>query len=227
MIGLSSGSWGQVFANHPQVETLDIVEINPGYLQLIPQYPVVRSLLQNPKVHIYVDDGRRWLIAHPDAHYDAIICNSTYFWRDHSTGLLSVEFFTIARSHMNPGGIYYFNTTESAEAIATALHVFRYGLRVINFVVVSDLPLEIATGRWLDTLRQYQIDNRYLFDPGDPLAQHTLTEYAQFANSINLPPVQFGLERSDSLRAHYGRERLITDNNMGREWELEVPIPWH
>ena len=227
MIGLSSGSWGQVFANHPQVETLDIVEINPGYLQLIPQYPVVRSLLQNPKVHIYVDDGRRWLIAHPDAHYDAIICNSTYFWRDHSTGLLSVEFFTMARGHMNPGGIYYFNTTESAEAIATALHVFRYGLRVINFVVVSDSPLEIATARWLDTLRQYQIDNRYLFDPGDALAQHTLTEYAQFANSINLPPVQFGLERSDSLRAHYGRERLITDNNMGREWELEVPIPWH
>jgi hypothetical protein len=94
----------------------------------------------------------------------------------------------------------------------------------MNFVVVSDSPLEIATGRWLDTLRQYQIDNRYLFDPADSLAQHTLAEYAQFANSINLPPVQFGLERSDSLRAHYGGERLITDNNMGREWELEVPI---
>lgn len=227
MIGLSSGSWGQVFANHPQVETLDIVEINPGYLQLIPKYPVVSSLLQNPKVHIYVDDGRRWLIAHPDAHYDAIICNSTYFWRDHSTGLLSVEFFKMARNHMNPGAIYYFNTTESAEAIATALHVFRYGLRVINFLVVSDSPLEVASGRWIDTLRQYKIDNRYLFDPTDPLAQHTLAEYAQFANSINLRPVQFGLEASDSLREHYGRERLITDNNMGREWELEVPIPWH
>ena len=227
MIGLSSGSWGQVFANHPQVESLDVVEINPGYLQLIPQYPVVRSLLQNPKVHIYVDDGRRWLVAHPEAHYDAIICNSTYFWRDHSTGLLSVEFFKMARTHMNPGGIYYFNTTESAEAIATALHVFRYGLRVVNFLVVSDSPIEVATSRWIDTLRQYKIDNRYLFDPADPLAQHTLAEYAQFANSINLPPAQFGLEGSDSLRAHYGRERLITDNNMGREWELEVPIPWH
>jgi spermidine synthase len=227
MIGLSSGSWGQVFANHPQVESLDVVEINPGYLQLIPQYPVVRSLLQNPKVHIYVDDGRRWLIAHPEAHYDAIICNSTYFWRDHSTGLLSVEFFKMARTHLNPGGIYYFNTTESAEAISTALHVFPYGLRVVNFLVVSDSPLQIATSRWIDTLRQYKIDNRHLFDPADPVAQHTLAEYFQFANSINLPPVQFGLESTDSLRAHYSRERLITDNNMGREWELEVPIPWH
>jgi spermidine synthase len=227
MIGLASGSWGQVFANHPQVESLDVVEINPGYLQLLPQYAVVRSFLQNPKVHIYIDDGRRWLIAHPEARYDVIISNNTYFWRDHGSGLLSVEYFTMARTHLNPGGLYYFNTTESADAIATALHVFRYGIRVINFMAVSDSPLGIATSRWIDMLRQYKIDNSYLFDPADPVAQHTLAEYFQFANSINLPPVQFGLEGTDSLRAHYGRERLITDNNMGREWELEVPIPWH
>jgi spermidine synthase len=227
MIGLASGSWGQVFANHPQVESLDVVEINPGYLQLIPQYPVVSSFLQNPKVHIYIDDGRRWLIAHPQAHYDVIISNNTYFWRDHGSGLLSVEYFTMARMHLNPGGVYYFNTTESADAIATALHAFRYGIRVINFMAVSDSPLEVATSRWIETLREYKIDNKYLFDPADPVAQHTLAAYYQFANSINLPPAQFGLEGSNSLRAHYGRERLITDNNMGREWELEVPIPWH
>jgi len=227
MIGLASGSWGQVFANHPQAESLDVVEINPGYLQLIPQYAVVRSLLQNPKVHIYIDDGRRWLVAHPEARYDAIICNSTYFWRDHSTGLLSVEFFEIVHKHLNPGGIYYFNTTDSAEAIATAMHVFPYGLRVINFLAVSDSPIPIDTLRWIEMLRQYRIDNHYVFDPADPAAQQTLAEYVRFANSVNLPPTQVGLEGSDSLRRQYGRERLITDNNMGREWEMEVPIPWH
>jgi spermidine synthase len=227
MIGLASGSWGQVFANHPQLESLDVVEINPGYLQLIPQYPVVRSLLQNPKVHIYIDDGRRWLVAHPDAHYDAIVCNSTYFWRDHSTGLLSVEFLKLVRSHLNAGGIYYFNTTESAEAISTALHVFPYGLRVVNFMLVSDSPVQLDASRWIDILRQYKIDNRYLFDPSNVLAQHTLAEYLQFANSVNLPPEQLGLESDASLRANYGRERVITDNNMGREWELLAPIPWH
>jgi hypothetical protein len=227
MIGLSSGSWGQVFANHPQVESLDVVEINPGYLQLIPQYPVVRSFLQNPKVHIYIDDGRRWLIAHPDTRYDAIICNSTYFWRDHSTGLLSVEFFELARKHMNSGAVYYFNTTESAEAIATALHVFPYGLRVVNFLAVSDSPIQVDEFRWIDVLRQYKIDGRTLFEPADPKAQQTLAEYVRFANSINVRPAQLGLEGSDSLRKKYGRERLITDNNMGREWELDVPIPWH
>src|ERR1700686_1131638 len=154
MIGLSSGSWGQIFANHHPVESLDVVEINPGYLQLIPEYPVVRSLLQNPKVHIFVDDGRRWLSAHPDARYDAIICNSTFFWRNHSSGLLSVEFFKMARTHLNPGGIYYFNTTESAEAIATGLQVFPYGLRIFNFLAVSASPIEVAPTRWLGTPRE-------------------------------------------------------------------------
>jgi spermidine synthase len=49
MIGLSSGSWAQIFVNHPRLESMDIVEINPGYLDLIPRYPVVSSLLTNPR----------------------------------------------------------------------------------------------------------------------------------------------------------------------------------
>ena len=226
MIGLSSGSWGQVFANHPQVESLDVVEINPGYLQLIPQYPVVSSLLQNPKVHIYIDDGRRWLMAHPEARYDAIISNSTYFWRDHASGLTSVEFFELAHKHLNPGGVFYFNTTESAENIATAMHVLPYGLRVVNFLAVSDSPIQVDTPHWIEILRQYRIDGKLLFDSNDALAQQTLREYVRFAASINARPTQLGLESGDSLRRNYGRERLVTDNNMGREWELDVPIPW-
>ena len=46
---------------------------------------------------IYVDDGRRWLLAHPSVRYDAIVANTTFNWRDHSTGLLSVEFLTLSQ----------------------------------------------------------------------------------------------------------------------------------
>ena len=45
MIGLSSGSWAAVVAAHPSLERLTIVEINPGYLKLIPKYPDVAGLL--------------------------------------------------------------------------------------------------------------------------------------------------------------------------------------
>jgi spermidine synthase len=226
VIGLASGSWAQVLVNHPEAESMDIVEINPGYLELIPQYPVVRSLLTNPKVHVYVDDGRRWLIAHPQERYDLIVTNATYHWRDHASTLLSVEYLRQIRPHLNPGGIYYFNTTESYETIATALNVFPYGLRIFNFLAVSDSPILFNADLWFSVLRRYQIDGRTLFDPVDPAAQRVLTHYALLPQSLNQPPTFLGLETSDSLRARMGPLRLITDDNMGLEWAPHVDFSW-
>ncbi|HTB93982.1 MAG TPA: hypothetical protein VK728_14210 [Candidatus Sulfotelmatobacter sp.] len=226
MIGLASGSWGQIFANDPRVSRFDVVEINPGYLQLIPQYPMVRSLLQNPKTHLYVDDGRRWLYAHPDEKYDLIVANSTYHWRDHSTTLLSREFFQLIRGHLNPGGVYYFNTTESDETIATALSVFPYGMRIVNFLAVSDSPLSLSRETWLQNLAAFRIDGTEIFKPETREGQTLLAAYGAFADTIHEPPRFFGLESGTSLRARLGKQRIITDDNMGREWEPVVEIPW-
>src|SRR5271154_5185443 len=148
MIGLSSGSWAQVLVNHPQVESLDIVEINPGYLGLIPQYPVVASLMRNSRVHIYVDDGRRWLRAHPGEKYDVILMNTSFYWRDHSSVLLSTDFLEVVRTHLNKGGVFYYNTTGSEEAVNTGLHAFPYGLRVFNALAGSDRPNVLDENRW-------------------------------------------------------------------------------
>jgi predicted membrane-bound spermidine synthase len=227
VIGLASGSWGQILANHPQLETLDAVEINPGYLQLIPQYSMVQSFLQNSKVHVYADDGRRWLLAHPQERYDAIVTNTSYNWRDHSSVLLSADFFQLARKHLNPGGVYYFNTTESDETIATALHVFPYGLRVINFLAVSDSPMTIDKDRWISILRRYSIDGKTMFDPLDPAAQKMLAGYMALADTLKEPPRFLGLESSDSLRMRTAKRLVITDDNMGLEWSSSFTVPWH
>jgi predicted membrane-bound spermidine synthase len=227
VIGLATASWAQILANHPQLESLDAVEINPGYLQLIPQYPVVSSFPQNPKVRIYLDDGRRWLLAHPEAQYDAIVVNTTFNWRDHSSGLLSVEFLELIRAHLNSGGIYYFNSTESDESIATALRVFPYGLRVINLLAVSDSPISVDRDRWLAVLREYKIDRKAVFEPSSPAAEKVLASYMALAGTLNAPPTFFGIESSDSLRKRLGRLRIITDDNMGQEWSRNIQIPWH
>jgi spermidine synthase len=226
VIGLGSGSWAQVLINHPEALHMDMVEINPGYLQLIQQYPVVSSLLTNRKGQVFVDDGRRWLVAHPKEKYDLIVANTTYHWRDHASSLLSIEYLKLIRTHLNSGGIYYFNTTESDECLATALSVFPYGLRVINFLAVSDSPIRFDTNLWFSTLNRYRIDDRSVFNPLDPVAQKTLIEYHEFAETLNQPPTFFGLENSDSIRNRLGKKRLITDDNMGGEWEPQVVIPW-
>jgi spermidine synthase len=226
VIGLASGSWGQILANHPQVERLDAVEINPGYLQLIASHPVVASFVRSPIVHIFVDDGRRWLLAHPGERYDAIVANTTFNWRDHSSGLLSVEFLRLIRAHLNPRGVYYFNTTESDETIVTALHVFPYGLRVINFVAVGDSPIAIDKERWLENLRRYKIDGKPIFDPLNPAAQQVVMAYMALADTFNAPARFLGMESSDSLRARLGQHPIITDDNMGNEWQSGFAVPW-
>src|ERR1700722_12217137 len=103
IIGLASGSWAQILVNHPKVEDAEIVEINPGYLPLIQQRPVLSSLLHNPKVHIDIDDGRRWLVSHPDSKFDLVLMNTTFNWRANTTNLLSAEFLNLLRQHLNPG----------------------------------------------------------------------------------------------------------------------------
>jgi spermidine synthase len=218
VIGLSSGSWAQILIHHPQAESMDIVEINPGYLKLIAQYPMVESLLRNPKVHIYVDDGRRWLLAHSEARYDAIVQNTSFYWRDHSSDLLSVDYLKIVREHLLPGGIYFYNTTGSDEVVATGLHVFPYGLRVINFLVVSDSPLQYNRDRMMTMLREYRIDGKLMFDPANPKSEGTLASYAKFVDTIAEPPNEVGMETSESLNVRLRPRLIITDDNMGWEW---------
>jgi spermidine synthase len=218
MIGLSSGSWAQVLVNHPQVESLDIIEINPGYVALIPQYPVVASLLQNPRAHIYVDDGRRWLRAHPSEKYDAILMNTSFYWRDHSSVLLSADFLELVRRHLNKGGVFYYNTTGSEDVINTGLHVFPYGLRVYNALAVSDSPIILDEDRWMQKLRQYKIDGRPVFDPLEPRSAQTLADYAALVRNVDTSTKTESIETSKSMNPRLANRMIITDDNMGLEW---------
>jgi spermidine synthase len=218
MIGLSSGSWAQVIANHPQVEHLTIVEINPGYLQLIPHSPDVASLLQNSKVHIDIDDGRRWLLRNPERKFDAIVMNTSYHWRSHSSNLLSVEFLQLIRRHLNPGGVHFYNTTESKEAQLTGVSVFPFGLRLANFMAVSDTPLQLDAQRWFEVLQRYQIDGKPVFDLSQEQHRRRLLEVMAMTKTMNRDVPGFTLESAEHIRASAAGARLITDDNMGTEW---------
>jgi spermidine synthase len=218
MIGLASGSWAQIIANHPQLEELVIVEINPGYLRLIPQYPEVSSLLKNTKVKIAIDDGRRWLLRNPNEKFDAVVMNTTFSWRAHASDLLSTDFLQIVRQHLNPGGVLYYNATGSGAAFLTGATVFPYGLRVLNCLAVSDSPIKVDKERWRAILVQYTIDGRPVLDLSVPADQTRLEEVLHLAD-INIPSTQFyAMEYADSLRERYRGNRLITDDNMGNEW---------
>lgn len=216
MIGLSSGSWAQVVANNTNVEDVTIVEINPGYLPLIEAHSEVRSLLSNPKVHIVTDDGRRWLVAHPERHFDFILMNTSFNWRANMTNLLSREFLKLARAHLNPGGVAFYNTTWSEDVMVTGATEFPYSLRLFNFMAVSDSPLTLDKERLRATLTSYRIDGRPVFDLTDAKQRAWLEEVLQMADGLDQP--KGWLESGTSLKRRFPNARLITDDNMGTEW---------
>ena len=222
MIGLSSGSWAQVIANLPGVESLDIVEINPGYEQIIAVHPTVASLLSNPKVHIYTDDGRRWLLRHPESRFDFIVQNTTWNWRAHITDLESVDYLEIVKRHLLPGALFYFNTTESDDVQRTAALTFPYALRVYNFMAVSESPFVWDDARWQATLRGTIIDGKPAFDlataPGKAAYEESLARGR--ANATTAP-----FESRSSLLARTAAAGVVTDDNMLPEWREVLRFP--
>jgi spermidine synthase len=211
MLGLSSGSWAQVVANYPEVEDLTIVEINPSYLELIPQYPAVASLLRNPKVRIVIDDGRRWLLENPQRRFDLVVMNTTFHWRSHNSNLLSTDFLRIMRPHLEPGGVLYYNTTGSPEVMLTGATVYPYALRILNFMAVSDQPLQFHTHALRDALLAWRIDGQPVIDPSRDEDRRKLEDMLAW-------PGTSAIEYGPSIRLRTRGARIITDDNMGTEW---------
>ena len=220
MIGLSSGSWAQVIANNPDVASLTVIEINPGYLALIEKEPEVASVLTNTKVKIITDDGRRWLRANPARHFDAIVSNTTWHFRASVTNLLSVEFLDLIRQHLRSGGIFFYNTTESDRVQRTACLSFAYGARVTNHMVVSDGPIAWDFRRWRHTLEAYRIDGQPVFEKSRKLDRAKLDELAAWQTSLAPGPhsERRPIEPCPDILARTGGQRSVTDDNMGSEW---------
>jgi spermidine synthase len=219
MIGLSSGAWAQVIANNPHVESLTIVEINPGYLSLIRTAPEVSSLFKNAKVAIITDDGRRWLRANPQQKFDAIVSNTTFHFRSNATNLLSTEFLEIIRPHLHPGGIFFYNTTSSDRVQRTGCVSFADGARFLNHVVLSDTPILWDFARWRRTLESYSIDGKPIFQVGSAEHRAKLDELASWQKYLDQREAPGArIERCSEILIRTAGKELVTDDNMGSEW---------
>lgn len=224
MIGLSSGSWAQVIANLPAVERLTVIEINPGYLELLREHEEVASLATNPKVSFVVDDGRRWILRNPDRKFDAVVMNTTFHWRGYITNLLSREFLEMVRGRLHPGGVFYLNSTWSNDVQRTAALGFPHALRFVNFMAVSDAPLAFDEARWKTTLTTATSDGKLLLDPAEARYQEVLDQLLQLGRTYSNED-RYALETRDSVLARTAGAGLVTDDNMLPEFLYPLRFP--
>ena len=164
-----------------------------------------------------IDDGRRWLVSNPDRKFDFILMNTTFSWRANASNLLSRDFMNLVRTHLNNGGILYYNTTGSEEAMATGARAFPYGLRISNFLAVSESPFTLDKKRWKAALTNYKIDGHPVFDLSNPLQQKRFEEVLSVTGQPNSPTSL--LESRASMLNRSADVPTITDNNMGAEWK--------
>ena len=208
VIGMSSGAWTRILTGFPGVKSIDVVEINPGYLQLVQDYPDISPFLKDPRVHVHIDDGRRWLKRHPDEKFDLLVMNTTYYWRNYSTNLLSQQFLRLAQQHLKSGGVISYNTTNSPDVLKTAESVFPYAFGYMNFVVASDhdfRPL-VKAGRL--RLLQIRLDRKAVFDTSN-------TQDNNFINhTLSIP----FLSSADQRQFFQRDGEIITDWNMITEF---------
>jgi spermidine synthase len=223
VIGMSAGSWTRVLSSFPGVERIDVVEINPGYKEIISQYSAVQPLLDDPRVHMHFDDGRRWLKRHPEETYDLLVMNTTFHWRAYSTMLLSREFLSLMRQHMNPGAVLAYNSTFSRDVFQTASVVFPEVYTFGNFAIAGEKltvpPEEEAIAR----IAALTLDGRQLVDTSRPEVLERVREkiriFKPFATAEDEVENRIGGEDKDTRPLE-----VITDQNMLTEYRYGQSI---
>jgi len=207
-IGLGSGAWSQVLVNGPKVEQVTAVEINPAYLEVVKGSPEMAGLLENPKFHAVIDDGRRWLRRNPLCTFDLIVMNTTFHWRNHATALLSEEFLQEVKAHLAPGGVICLNGTGSRSVDKTVAEQFKYVRKYSVYLLASDSPFELDSERFADLLVRYTINGRPVVDASNPRDGRLLDRVRE---------LKLGVHRDQLLARSKGRP-TVTDDNMATEF---------
>ncbi len=216
VVGLATGASTRVLASLPGVERVTAIEINPGYLDVIRTQPSVASVLDDPKVEIVIDDGRRWLARNPDRRFDLVLTNTVWHWRDHATNLISTEWHELLRSRLAPGAVVMFQPTFSHDAALTALHAYPHALRFANLLLLSDRPVVPDRERLRAALTTVEIDGARVLDPSREPDRAAL-EHALGLLDQESTGWSWGVEDRERLLARL-KGTIVTDDNMATEW---------
>lgn len=206
VIGLSSGAWTRIITAMPTVERIDVVEINPGYVEMIRSYPHLAPLLDDRRLNLHIDDGRRWL-RRSHQQFDMIVMNTTFHWRANITNLLSVEMLQLISDSLAPDGVFAFNTTSSYDAFKTASKVFPHAYMFRNFVYAGKYDFREQLPKLPERLKQFRQEGKLMF-PDNPEYQGALSKLAL---------IKF--IRIDQIAEVFPRQlETVTDQNMITEF---------
>lgn len=216
------------------VEHVDAVELSPGVVFATPYFARTnRNVLQDPRVHLTIQDGRNFLLSRPD-RYDVIRLDPPEL---HTAGIVNLytrEFFELARDHLAPGGIFsiwvniaYTPEREMQMIARTAAEVFPYlsiwhGPLLFAWVINGSLEprppdMDLLLHHFADPKVRSDLATIQIDEPTDFLANFVMAgdEVADFAGDA--PVVTDDRTRLDftvprSVESYFGISNSITND---------------
>ncbi len=140
VIGCGAGVTAGAVSIDPVVQQETIAEIEPLVPRVVSTYFAEHNfdVVRNPKVQVHIDDARHFLFT-TRQKFDAITSDPLDPWVKGAAMLYTREFFELAKSRLNPGGIvtlfvqlYESNTEAVKSEIATFFEAFPKGMIFAN-----------------------------------------------------------------------------------------------
>ncbi len=222
VVGLGSGSTAGWLAAVPRMERVDVAELEPAIVEVARACDAVNAqALANPKLHLFLGDGREMLLAAKD-RYDIIASEPSNPFRAGVASLFTRECYRAVRAHLNPGGIFvqwvqaYEIDEQTLRTIVATLagqfaHVQTWQTATGDLMFLcSDTPVPLDAGALRFRLRTepfrtglraaWQVDDlegflaRFVAD--DAFARDLARAEAGRVNTDDRPLVEFGFARS-------------------------------
>ena len=107
LIGLASGITAGSLIKHDNLETIQVIELEPAIVRASHFFDEHNSRpLEDPRVELIANDGRNHLNLQPDHTYDVIVSEPSNPWLTGVSNLFTTEFFFLGKSKLRPGGVW-------------------------------------------------------------------------------------------------------------------------
>ncbi|HVP62812.1 MAG TPA: fused MFS/spermidine synthase [Myxococcaceae bacterium] len=176
VIGLGTGTTAGWLAAIPEMERVDVIEIEPAIVEVARRAAMVnQNVLANPKIHLVFRDAREVLLA-SNEKYDLIFSEPSNPYRLGIASLFSQEFYRAVRARLNPDGVliqWMQAYSISAETLRTVM------------ATLADSFADVETWRT---------------DPGDLVfaarAQHPVHDVSRLGSRAASEPFRSALEKT-------------------------------
>lgn len=146
VIGYGTGSIVETLLKSDEVKEIVLVEINRTLIRNLRKIPLFATMLNDPRVHLIIDDARRYLF-NTTRQFDLITTDALWSFMSYSNNLYSYDFFRLVQAHLEPRGVYMAWQDEHKVLPKTLASVFLRVQMFQIFSIASDADMAINRER--------------------------------------------------------------------------------